>query len=277
MPTDGEIDYRRMTLAELHESLSNIDARRYPLNHANLLKELELRQRHAVAEPLPDPNESTPVLRANPFPSLILPKKVFEKRGKLLAGLIVTPLIIGMLLIDEVPKTLITGDVLATQVAPWLIGLTLALLFARQALGAPTTEIYTKRGKVPASPRKWLLTIFLVGVGLAAMMGFLTHQTIVALGSFVSGPTERTTARVIAVSGPARRRARCRRTAEFEFPNGKTAEICAEHRRQDTFVPYGLIVGEVVIVEVTHNFVGDWATGMWKVQRVEPPPQDAGT
>lgn len=103
-----------------------------------------------------------------------------------------------------------------------------------------------------------------------------TEQTIVAIGSIVSGPAERTMARVVVVSGPARRRAKCERSDEFEFPNGRTAEICGEHCWRDTFVPYGLTVGEVVIVEVTHNFVGDWATGMWKAQRVKPPPPEAG-
>jgi hypothetical protein len=53
MATDNDIDYRQMTRAELSEALSNIDAQRFPQNHAHLLAEIAYRNSGGRSEPAP--------------------------------------------------------------------------------------------------------------------------------------------------------------------------------------------------------------------------------
>jgi hypothetical protein len=52
MATDGDVDYRSFTRAQLEEALSRIDPQRYPLNHARLLRELAARPPIATQAPI---------------------------------------------------------------------------------------------------------------------------------------------------------------------------------------------------------------------------------
>jgi hypothetical protein len=65
VPRDGDIDYRSLTRTQLEDALARIDARAYPLNHANLVAELARRP----AEGVPAPREIDPAAPTVPLPA----------------------------------------------------------------------------------------------------------------------------------------------------------------------------------------------------------------
>jgi hypothetical protein len=245
---DGAIDYSRLSRGELNEALSRIDRDAYPLNYANLLKELDAR----------GPLMSEPPTAPQPVDA------VQEPPGK--AHWVMALIMLGVTFVvrvgmdDTVSMDPIFGVVVPAATGAIFVGWCIRRI--QRVHPERDDKNWTRMGI--QSPDNRLAVLTLGAVCVAALIAYVTRDAIRTLGAALGGPThalEATVSQTRQQTSP-RGRNRCLEQATFASQGADPFEICVRHRYRGNLIDSELHDGESVTLIIQRNLIGDSIVGI---------------